>query len=228
MFGRSTRSSTSRQTSGRSEAPSWFSNTNRMSGCAADSRRRLSQSVSRSLRRVPARTFSRPKNRRSSVTPKTRAILDLPIDRCERPLDVGRGVKEIAPSARHGVDADAERGDFLLDRFHAARRPRGCGGDSGRCRAARAAKTLERRQQRLGLVGGRRGEQTRRHLSGFTTKVFIFVRFVVNSSSHTGSNSNDFWYAEWTVSGMPQYLNSACRPTYRRFGIFLPRSTYAR
>src|SRR5438552_13254761 len=78
------------------------------------------------------------------------------------------------------------------------------------------AENLEGRQQRLLLVRRRRREHARNGRR----------RLRLTALHQTAGNSSDFWYAEFTVSGMPQYLNSEWRPTYRRFGIFLPRSTY--
>ena len=125
---------------------------------------------------------------------------DLPIDRRERAIDVRRRVKEIAPAAREPPDRQPVRprgGAHVLDRHAAFEDVMQVEIDVGE---PQLAEDLERWQQRLALVRRRRGEHPRTDEAG-------------TGGHQTSGNSSDFWYAEFTVSGMPQYLNSECRPT---------------
>src|SRR5262245_18247814 len=100
-------------------------------------------------------------------------------------------MEEIAPAAGHQTQPLPARGDGFGHRLD-----RNAGfEDVVQIEIAVAqpqnAEPFERRQQRLPLVRRRRDE----HLW-------------VNDRHYTAGNSSDFWYAELTVSGMPQYLNS--------------------
>ena len=94
-----------------------------------------------------------------------------------------------------GVDRDADLEQVMQVQIEVAQ--------------AEPAEHLEHGQQRLALVRRRRRE----HAPFDCAQERSVGSAQGRATHHTAGNSSDFWYAEFTVSGIPQYLNSECRPT---------------
>ena len=147
---------------GWSDAPSWFSKMNVMSGCAVGQARRGCGTPCRARRANSPRTSSRPKNRRSCAAPSWSRDVDLPRHRRDRssrcrgapwkkshhPPDTTQMRSPCAASALGDrVDRHAVLENVMQVQIEVAQ--------------AEPREHLERRQQRLALVRGRRRENAR-------------------------------------------------------------------